>query len=122
MIEFLHVLDADRAVTAGFNLTIIANAAKGEQLYDGEGGMNTGESDGMEMPKMDSAMFNQLAQQIGIGMTRRMQPLPLQWIFWTSPDTIMPPDVTRWKEKNILAASFSAARHFRRISARTGKW
>ena len=68
MIEYLHVLDADRAVTAGFNLTIIANAAKGEQLYDGEGGMNTGESDGMEMPKMDSARFNQLAQQIGAGM------------------------------------------------------
>lgn len=68
MIEYLHSLDSDRAVTAGFNLTIIANAAKGEQLYDGEGGMNTGESDGMGMPKMDSTMFNQLAQQIGIGM------------------------------------------------------
>lgn len=68
MIEYLHELDSDRAVTAGFNLTIIANAAKGEQLYDGEGGMNAGESNATEMPKMDSAMFNQLAQQIGIGM------------------------------------------------------
>ena len=68
MIECLHKLDPDRAVTAGFNLTIIANAAKGEQLYDGEGGMNAGESNATEMPKMDSAMFNQLAQQIGIGM------------------------------------------------------
>ena len=68
MVEYLHSLDSDRAVTAGLNLTIIANAAKGEQLYDGEGGMNAGESNATEMPKMDSAMFNQLAQQIGIGM------------------------------------------------------
>ncbi|MCQ2500111.1 MAG: DUF4982 domain-containing protein [Lachnospiraceae bacterium] len=68
MVSLLHDLDPDKAVTAGFNLTIIANAAKGSQLYDGEGGMNTGEAENMEMPKMDSAMFNQLAQQIGFGM------------------------------------------------------
>lgn len=68
MVDLIHNLDSERAVTAGFNLTIIANAAKGSQLYDGEGGMNTGESENMEMPQMDSAMFNQMAQQIGFGM------------------------------------------------------
>ncbi|SCP98829.1 glycoside hydrolase family 2 TIM barrel-domain containing protein [Anaerobium acetethylicum] len=69
MVEYLHELDPYRVVTAGFNLTIIANAAKGEQLYDGDGGMNASPSaDENQMPQMDSAMFNQMAQQIGIGM------------------------------------------------------
>ncbi|MBR1780715.1 MAG: hypothetical protein IJ751_04850 [Oscillospiraceae bacterium] len=37
MVDFLHRADPNRAVTGGFNLMIIANAAKGKGIYD-EGG------------------------------------------------------------------------------------
>lgn len=63
MIDYLHELDSSRVATAGFNLMIIANASKGEQMYDGEGGVNT-----LSSGEMDSAMFNQITQQIGLGM------------------------------------------------------
>lgn len=69
MTDYIHFLDATRAVTAGFNLMIIANAARGQEMYDGEGGVNTDSASGsMDMSKIDSTMFNQITQQIGIGM------------------------------------------------------
>lgn len=69
MADYIHTLDDTRAVTAGFNLMILANAAKGQEMYDGEGGLNADSaSEGMDMSKMDSTMFNQMTQQIGIGM------------------------------------------------------
>jgi beta-galactosidase len=33
MISYLHELDNSRAVTAGINLMIVANASKGKQMY-----------------------------------------------------------------------------------------
>lgn len=69
MTDYIHSLDSTRAVTAGFNLMIIANAARGQEMYDGEGGLNTDSASGsMDTSKIDSTMFNQITQQIGIGM------------------------------------------------------
>ncbi len=77
MVNYLHELDDSRAVTAGFNLMIIASAAKGKQMYDGEGGLNTDAAEvgeeqkggGMhDLSQMDSTMFNMMAMQIGNGM------------------------------------------------------
>lgn len=79
MTDYLHELDPSRAVTAGLNLMIMANAAKGIQMYDGEGGLNAdsastgegasaGDSAKPDMAEMDSTMFNMLTQQIGSGM------------------------------------------------------
>ena len=78
MVELLHRLDPTRPVTGGFNLTILANAAKGQLLYNEEGGLNqdnagsmTGEQDAPapQPPKeMNSTLFNQMIQQVGTGM------------------------------------------------------
>ena len=78
MVELLHRLDPTRPVTGGFNLTILANAAKGQLLYNEEGGLNqdnagsmAGEQDAPapQPPKeMNSTLFNQMIQQVGTGM------------------------------------------------------
>lgn len=90
LIDAFHALDPDRPVTAGLNLMIVANAAKGKEMYNADGGINTdtaadigggqgaagseasGESDAApQMPdfsKMDSTMFNMIAMQMGSGM------------------------------------------------------
>lgn len=78
MIELCHKLDGSRAVTAGINLMIIANAAKGKEMYHAEGGINTeaagdiggdGQSAPMpDMSRMDSTMFNSMTQMVGSNM------------------------------------------------------
>lgn len=80
LIELFHTLDPDRPVTAGLNLMIVANAAKGQEMYNAEGGLNTdtavsvGGGDAQaqsQMPdfsKMDSTMFNMIAMHMGSGM------------------------------------------------------
>ena len=78
MIELCHKLDGSRAVTAGINLMIIANAAKGKEMYHAEGGINTeaagdigGDGQSAQMPdmsRMDSTMFNSMTQMVGSNM------------------------------------------------------
>lgn len=40
LIDLFHQLDPDRPVTAGLNLMIVANAAKGKEMYNADGGIN----------------------------------------------------------------------------------
>ncbi|TGY90966.1 hypothetical protein E5329_23475 [Petralouisia muris] len=81
-------LDRSRPVTVGLNLTIVANAAKGKEMYLADGGINadaasdisgsTAQANGdapageaVQMPdmsQMDSTMFNQMTMMIGTGM------------------------------------------------------
>lgn len=80
MIGHIHGLDDSRPVTAGLNLMIVANAAKGQEMYSEDGGINEdtaseigGESgEGVaqmpDMSQMDSTMFNQMAMMAGTGM------------------------------------------------------
>jgi len=87
MIGILHSLDNSRPVTAGVNLMIVANAAKGVEMYHADGGINLeamgglgadvsaesrediGEAPQMpDMSKMDSTMFNQMTMMMGTGM------------------------------------------------------
>ena len=77
MIGILHDLDASRPVTAGLNLMIVANAAKGQELYSDEGGINAEAASDLsgdaaqqmpDMSQMDSTMFNQMTMMIGTGM------------------------------------------------------
>ncbi len=88
MIDILHGLDRSRPVTVGLNLTIVANAAKGKEMYLADGGINadaasdisgsTAQANGdapageaVQMPdmsQMDSTMFNQMTMMIGTGM------------------------------------------------------
>lgn len=77
MIGLCHKLDDTRAVTAGLNLMIVANAAKGKEMYQEDGGLNTdtaGDIDGNQsnqmpdMSQMNSTMFNMMTQMVGSNM------------------------------------------------------
>jgi len=88
MIDIVHGLDDSRPVTAGLNLMIVANAAKGKEMYHEDGGINGDatsdlsvgaaqeENDGSaegaaqmpDMSQMNSTMFNQMTMMIGTGM------------------------------------------------------
>lgn len=74
MVDLLHKLDPSRPVTGGFNLTILANAAKGQFIYNEEGGLNQDTAGSMSgdsaRPKMEmnSTLFNKMIQQVGSGM------------------------------------------------------
>lgn len=77
MVGILHELDASRPVTAGLNLMIVANAAKGQEMYNEEGGINAGAASDLggesaqqapDMGQMDSTMFNQMTMMVGTGM------------------------------------------------------
>ena len=70
MVEYLHGLDATRAVTGGFNLMIITQAKAGQGIYDDEkGGRKEDEAGGMpQIPDMNSTVFNMITNQVGTGM------------------------------------------------------
>lgn len=77
MVQMIHGLDTSRPVSGGFNLMIIANAAKGKQMYAEGGGLNSDGADmgdgekksaKPDMSQMNSTMFNMIAQQVGSGM------------------------------------------------------
>ncbi|MDE6056279.1 MAG: DUF4982 domain-containing protein [Lachnospiraceae bacterium] len=80
MIGHLHGLDDSRPVTAGLNLMIVANASKGQEMYNEDGGVNAdtaseiggvpdeGASQMPDMSQMNSTMFNQMAMMVGAGM------------------------------------------------------
>ncbi len=69
MVAYLHSLDANRPVTGGFNLMIIANAAKGKGIYDEESGGRKNDSD-KAMSGMNSTMFNFITSLVGTGMNK----------------------------------------------------
>lgn len=66
MTQLFHELDDSRIVTGGFNLMIIANAAKGKSMYKEDGGLD--ESQSKDMSGMNSTMFNMIASATGSGM------------------------------------------------------
>ncbi|MDR1641704.1 MAG: DUF4982 domain-containing protein, partial [Clostridiales bacterium] len=66
MASILHSLDSTRPVTAGFNLMIIANSAKGKPIYkDGEQVQKQS-----DMSNMSSTMFNLITSVVGTGMNK----------------------------------------------------
>lgn len=68
MTELFHELDDSRPVTGGFNLTIIANAAKGKSVYKEDGGRD--DSNEKKTAGMNSTMFNMITSMVGSGMTK----------------------------------------------------
>lgn len=88
MKDILHGMDDSRPVTAGLNLMIVANAAKGKEMYHADGGINADATSDLnngvenssekssddnqgqipDMSQMDSTAFNQMAIMIGTGM------------------------------------------------------
>lgn len=67
MVDYLHGLDNTRAVTGGFNLTIITNSARGKDLYDAENGGMENNSD-KKMQGMNSTVFNMITNIVGTSM------------------------------------------------------
>ncbi len=69
MVEHLHNIDPTRFVTGGYNLMIIANSAKGKDIYDEEsGGRKEDKSSGFS--NMNSTMFNLITSMVGSGMNK----------------------------------------------------
>jgi len=69
MVEYLHTADPGRAVTGGFNLMIISNAAKGKSLYK-EDGSGRDESGDKAISGMNSTLFNMITSVVGTGMNK----------------------------------------------------
>ena len=69
MVDFLHGQDANRLVTAGFNLMIIKSAAKGKGVYK-EDGSGRDDSSDKKMSGMNSTMFNLITNIVGTGMNK----------------------------------------------------
>ena len=67
MAEHIHSIDPARAVTGGFNLMIISNAAKGKGIYD-ENGEGRDDSGDKKLSGMSSTMFNLITSFVGTGM------------------------------------------------------
>lgn len=68
MTQIFHELDDSRAVTGGFNLMIIANAAKGNEMYGGDGGLNA--QPVPDIAAMDSTSFNMMVSMTGNGLNQ----------------------------------------------------
>ena len=69
MVDFLHGMDANRLVTAGFNLMIIKSAAKGKGVYK-EDGSGRDDSSDKKVSGMNSTMFNLITNIVGTGMNK----------------------------------------------------
>lgn len=69
MKDYLHSLDGERAVTAGFNLMIINSAKKGKGIYDDEKGGRKNDND-KKMSGMNSTMFNMITSMVGTNMNK----------------------------------------------------
>lgn len=75
LVGLVHGLDPSRPVSAGLNLSIIANAAKGKEMYDGEnqpgaGGKDSKRGKGGQASSNASLLFNTLASLVGTGMNK----------------------------------------------------
>jgi len=69
MVDFIHSLDRNRAVTAGINLFIIDKASKGKGIYKEEGGLAEDKAEGKKKQAATSSLFfNILASMIGTQM------------------------------------------------------
>ena len=68
MVDLIHSLDANRAVTAGINLMIISRSAKGNAVYKEDGGRD--ESGEKKTQGMSSTMFNLMTSVVGPGMNK----------------------------------------------------
>lgn len=69
MVEYIHSLDGNRAVTGGMNLMIISRSAKGSGVYKEEGGRDDGGKQNA-MGGMSSTMFNMITSMVGPGMNK----------------------------------------------------
>lgn len=69
MVDFIHSLDRNRAVTAGINLFIIDKASKGKGIYKEEGGLADEKAEGKKKQQASSSLFfNILASMVGTQM------------------------------------------------------
>lgn len=69
MVDYIHSLDGNRAVTGGINLMIISRSAKGNGIYKEEGGRDD-EGKQNKMNGMSSTMFNMITSMVGPGMNK----------------------------------------------------
>lgn len=76
MIEFIHGIDRNRAVTAGMNLMIMYMASKGKGIYKEEGGRageekKAGKKKKAKKEASGSLFFNLMVSMIGTGMNKQ---------------------------------------------------
>lgn len=69
MVEYIHSLDRNRAVTGGINLMIISRSAKGKGIYKEDGGRDDGGKQNA-MGGMNSTIFNMITSMVGPGMNK----------------------------------------------------
>lgn len=69
MVDYLHLLDHNRAVTGGMNLMIISRSAKGNGVYDEESGGRK-DSGKDKTSGMNSTLFNLMTSMVGTGMNK----------------------------------------------------
>lgn len=67
MAEHIHAIDPARAVTGGFNLMIISNAAKGKEMFDTSKEEQNADGE-KKLSGMSSTMFNLITSFVGTGM------------------------------------------------------
>lgn len=70
MVEYIHELDGNRAVTCGVNLMIIKMASKGKGIYREDG--KTDEANQKKRKKaVGSTLFNMITSIVGTGMNKK---------------------------------------------------
>lgn len=71
MVNYIHLLDQSRAVTAGVNLMIIHLASKGKGIYKEEGGLAGDDKPKKKKQKASGSLFfNMMTSMVGTGMNR----------------------------------------------------
>ena len=73
LVEYIHALDGNRAVTAGINLMVIHMASKGQGVYKEEGGRSDQEKAEKKKKKQKasgSLFFNMMTSMIGTNMNK----------------------------------------------------
>lgn len=71
MVQYIHSLDSNRAVTCGVNLMIINMASKGKGIYKEEGGLAREDAPKKKKEKATSStLFNMMASVVGTGMNK----------------------------------------------------
>lgn len=69
MVDYIHSMDRNRAVTGGFNLVIISRSQKGKGIYDSNEGGRSNDAE-KKMSGMSSTMFNIITNIVGTGMNQ----------------------------------------------------